>query len=261
MKKKAIILLILLIIAVFLYFGRHKMADLWEDWATEPLPEPTPLENINTAVNQNQNINLAANENINSSPAVLPSEFNLAVPFTTQSPDAAWTEQDEESCEEAAILIVHYYWQGKTFTKQIAKDELQKIVDYEMAHLGFYKDTDAEETAQLAKDMWGYKRVDVVFNPSIEQIKQQVYAGRPVILPTAGRELKNPNFKSPGPLYHMLVVRGWTKEMIITNDPGTRKGENYQYSPNIVLNAVHDWNDGDIMNGEKAMIVIYPNDE
>ncbi|MFH1367255.1 MAG: C39 family peptidase [Patescibacteria group bacterium] len=259
MKKKIFIVLILVALSGIFYFGRHQIANLWEDWNAEPLPEPTPLENINAAVNQNQNINSAANENINSTPVVLPSEFNLVVPFTTQSPFAEWTEQDNESCEEAAILTVHYYWQKKTFTKQIAKDELQKIVDYEMAHLGFYKDTDAEETAKLAKDMWGYSRVDVIWDPTLDDIKQQVYAGRPVILPTAGRELHNPNFKTPGPIYHMLVVRGWTKDTIITNDPGTRKGENYQYSPDILMNAVHDWNDGDIMNGEKAMIVIYPN--
>lgn len=260
MKKKAIIFLILLALAGLFYFGRHKAADWWKDLTKEPLPEPTPLENINSQTNLNENINSTVNENVNRAPVSLPAEFNLAVPFTTQSPFAGWSEQDNESCEEAAILTVHYYWQKKTFTKQIAKDELQKIVDYEMANLGFYKDTDAEETAQLAKDMWGYERVDVILDPTLEEIKQQVYAGRPVILPTAGRELHNPNFKSPGPIYHMVVVRGWTKSMIITNDPGTRKGENYQYSPDILMNAIHDWNNGDIMNGQKAMIVIYPNE-
>lgn len=259
MKKKIIIPLILLALAGLFYFGRHKIADWWENFTAEPLPEPTPLENINVGVNLNENTNSAVNENVNTAPIVLPEEFNLVVPFTTQSPDASWTEQDNESCEEAAILTVHYYWQKKTFTKQIAKDELQKIVDFEMDYFGFYKDTDVVQTAELVKEMWGYERVEVVWDSTFEDIKQQVFAGRPVILPTAGRELHNPNFKTPGPIYHMVVVRGWTKDMIITNDPGTRKGENYTYSPDVLMNAVHDWNGGDIYNGQKVMIVIYPN--
>ncbi len=191
----------------------------------------------------------------------LPETFNLAVPFTTQSPYAKWTAQDEESCEEAASLIVHYYWQHKTFTNDIAAQELQRIVDYENATLGFYKDTTAQQTANVIKGLWGYKRVDVKYGITIDDIKREVAQGRPVIIPTAGRLLGNPNFKSPGPIYHMLVVRGWTKDMIITNDPGTRKGEQYQYKPDVLYNAIHDWVEGgDITTGAKAMIVVWPNE-
>jgi len=48
---------------------------------------------------------------------------------------------------------------------------------------------------------------------------------------------------------------------VVTNDPGTRKGEEYQYAPDVLLNAIHDWNgSGDtIEEGRKAMIVVYPN--
>jgi hypothetical protein len=63
-----------------------------------------------------------------------------------------------------------------------------------------------------------------------------------LILPTLGRELQNPNFKNPGPIYHMLVVQGYTKSgEIITNDPGTRKGKDYLYNPEILFNAIGDW--------------------
>lgn len=265
MRTRAIVLntiLILFILAGLGFLGRHRIVGLWERWMTEPAPEPVSVNqmvNRSLAVN-NSNLNInSTNSNQAPAPVVLPAEFDLAVPFTTQSPYAEWTEQDEESCEEAASLIVHYYWQNKTFTKEVAKRELQKIVDFENEHLGKYKDTTAEETAQIIRDMWGYKRVDVRHDVTIEDIKQEVAQGRPVILPTAGRLLGNPNFKSPGPLYHMLVVRGWTKNMIITNDPGTRKGEGYQYKPETLFNAIHDWNNGDVNNGQKVMIVVWPN--
>ena len=263
--KKKIIFLSVLIVLILCFIFRHQILDIWQGWTKEPVPESVSRKeimnsNANAGVNAGENLNISTNE---SAPEeiVLPKEFNLKVPFTTQSPFAEWTEQDNESCEEAAILTVHYYWQDKIFTKQIAKEELQKIVDFEINYFGFFKDTNTEQTADLARKMWGYQKVEVIWNPTIEDIKKEVYQGRPVILPTAGRKLGNPNFKSPGPIYHMLVVRGWNEKNIITNDPGTRKGENYQYSPDVLYKAIHDWNNGDIDNGKKAMIVIYPNEQ
>jgi len=263
MKRRYFILntiLVIVILAGLGYFFRDRIISLWEEWMTEPTPEPvTVTEIFQRNINQT---NTDTNSNVNEEPPeiVIPEEFNLAVPFTTQSPYAEWTEQDNESCEEAAALIVHYYWQNKTFTKEIAKQELQTIVDFENDYFGFYKDTNAEQTAEFIRELWGYQRVEVVYDIIIDDIKKEVAQGRPVILPSAGRMLGNPNFRSPGPLYHMVVVRGWTANMIITNDPGTRKGEEYQYAPDVLLNAVHDWNDGDVENGCKVMIVIWPND-
>jgi len=246
-------ILTFLLLGVFVYFGRHQIVDVWHRWMIErELPEPVSgPESINIA-NSNLNSNIA--------PVVvtIPDEINLAVPFTTQAPYAKWDEQHNESCEEAAALTVYYWWQKKIFTKEIAEDELQKMVDFQNEKYGGYKDTDAQETAQLIKDLWGYKKVEVKYDITLDDIKKEVGQGRPVILPTAGRELKNPYFRRPGPIYHMVVVRGYTKDKIITNDPGTKRGEEYIYDSDILYNAIHDWNDGDIYDGKKAMIVVYP---
>lgn len=267
MKTRYLIINSLLIIFIIAGLGvifRRPIIDLWDHWMAEPTPEPVSVVDFINHANSNKNTDADVNANINFNaepePVVIPAEFNLAVPFTTQSPYAEWTEQDNESCEEAAALTVHYYRQNKTFTKELAKQELQTIVDFEMDYFGYYKDTTAEETAEFIKELWGYGRVDVVYDITIDDIKEQVAQGRPVILPTAGRLLGNPNFKAPGPLYHMIVVRGWTEEMIITNDPGTRKGEEYVYAPDVLYNAIHDWNGGDVDSGRKAMIVVWPND-
>jgi len=70
--------------------------------------------------------------------------------------------------------------------------------------------------------------------------------------------LKNPNFRQPGPLYHMFVIKGYTPKEIITNDVGTRKGDGYKYSYAILDKALHDLTDNLdlIAQGRRAMIVI-----
>jgi len=268
MKTRFLLLhtiLIIFIIAGIAYLGRHQISDVWDQWISEPVPDSISVTNFldNQNSNENENTNAPTNEDIEiPEPEItIPDEFNLDVPFTTQSPFAEWTEQDDESCEEAAALIVHYYWQNKTFTKKIAKQELQTIVDFENEYFGFYKDTDAAETAEFIRELWGYERVDVVYDITLDDVKREVVQGRPIIIPSAGRMLGNPNFRTPGPLYHMLVVRGWTENTIITNDPGTRNGENYQYASDVLYEAIHDWNDGDVENGRKAMIVVWSNNE
>jgi hypothetical protein len=189
----------------------------------------------------------------------IPKTLNLDVPFTSQAPLANWDEIHEDTCEEAALLMVHRFYENKPFEDtQTADNELLALVDFQNVQYGDYKSTSAEETAQLIKDFYHYKRVDVVYDITINDIKQQVAQGKPVILLSAGRELGNPNFKQPGPLYHALVVKGWTETQIITNDPGTRKGHDYVYDPDVLINATHDWNNGDPTNGRRVMIVIYP---
>jgi hypothetical protein len=71
--------------------------------------------------------------------------------------------------------------------------------------------------------------------------------------------LGNPNFTPPGPFYHNLVLTGFTKDnLIITNDPGTRKGEDYSYEVDVLYEAIHDFTGekSSIKEGKKAMIVV-----
>lgn len=195
-------------------------------------------------------------------PEPLPRTFDLAVPFTPQAPDAVWDATHEEACEEASLYMVHAFYQGVAegrIAPKIAEEEIQKVIAYEMKTFGFFKDTDADQNARIARDLYGYEKTDVMVDPSIDDIKRYIVAGRPVLVPAAGQLLNNPFYNPPGPVYHMLVIRGFTKTDFITNDSGTRRGEGYRYPFETVMNAMHDWNNGDVLNGRKAAFVIYQN--
>lgn len=231
--------------------------------ASEPEPLPNAIS-LNTIKNQEQENKVSEpTSNTNQSeeqkvPDPLPATFLLDVPFTTQAPDANWDLPYQEACEEASAITVHYFYEEKEFTKKIANDEILALVEYENEFLGFYKDTTAEETARVIKNYWEYDQVEVLENPSIDDIKRNIFEGRPVIVPAAGKQLGNPNFRNGGPLYHMFVVTGWDEDEFITNDVGTRNGENYRYPYNTVMDAMHDWNGGDVSHGAKRVIIIYP---
>lgn len=188
-------------------------------------------------------------------------QINLAVPFTSQAPFGVWDEVHEETCEEAALLMVHRFYEGESgrIAPQDAEDELQRLVAMEMDLFGYYKDTTAAETGILAREAYGYARTEVLESPTVDDLKAHVAAGRPIIFPAAGRMLGNPNFSGEGPLYHVFVIRGYANGKFIANDPGTRNGETYLYDEQTLMDAMHDWNDGDVLNGARVALVVHPN--
>ena len=188
----------------------------------------------------------------------IPVQMNLAVPFTSQAPHSNWSLPYQEACEEASAYMVAEYFNG-TPEGQIDADEadaaILEVVAFQEDFWGYYLDTTAAETSQFIDLFYGYGAI-VVENPTVEQIKQEIAEGRPVIVPAAGQQLGNPNFTGDGPLYHMLVIKGYTADSFITNDPGTRNGENFVYEIDVIMDAIGDWNNGNPANGEKVVIFV-----
>ncbi|TSC92827.1 MAG: Uncharacterized protein CEN91_361 [Candidatus Berkelbacteria bacterium Licking1014_85] len=197
----------------------------------------------------------------------LPTAFSLKnVPFTSQAPSKNWDAVHEEFCEEAVILVATEYFIGKYKDKipiDYAESQLNDIKNWEMQKFGYFESTNINQTAQILTEKYNLK-TEIIDNPTIEQIKIAIYSDKLVIAPAAGRLLKNPNFTGLGPIYHMLVISGWDKTGFITQDVGTRKGQNYHYSYETLLNAIHDLYDNaklpldeiKIINGDKKIIII-----
>lgn len=191
----------------------------------------------------------------------IPTEFNLAVPFTAQAPNSVWDALHEDACEEASIYMVHEYFAGVGDVKinpAVADPVLIDMVTYAAEELGHGLSITAAQTLELIETYYPTYEAEIIEQPSVEDLKQFLADGYPVIVPAAGRELGNPNFTGEGPLYHMLVLRGYDATHFITNDPGTRLGQNYTYTIDVIMDAMGDWNNGDPSNGAKRVIIVRP---
>lgn len=195
-----------------------------------------------------------------------PKSINLDVPFTSQAPHANWSMPWQEGCEEAALIMVHHYLQGERgdkINKDLANQEILKMVDWQKNHWGGHYDLKAEEIAKLAKEYYSYKNVKVEYDITVEDIKKELAQKNPVIVPAAGRLLENPYFTPPGPVYHNLVIVGYDANGFITNDQGVWQGYKFKYTYENLIDSIHDFvdettktNPSPILSGKKAMIVI-----
>lgn len=180
----------------------------------------------------------------------------LPVPFTVQAPHANWELPYQEACEEASMIMVAEFFSGRKELR-LAPDEadqlILQLVAWETDH-GFPMDVTAAEVVSILGQRFGIQSKLVPYDEAL--LRSELTAKHPVILPAAGRALGNPFFKQPGPLYHMLVVKGYEGDEFIVNDPGTRRGESYRYHKSAFTRAVHDWNGGEVDYGSPVMIVV-----
>lgn len=171
-----------------------------------------------------------------------------------------WDYPYQEACEEASSIMAAAYYAGETGV--IDPDEADRrildLVAFQEERYGFYRDTSATDTVRFIEAYFPDLEATVLPLGSVDEIKGYIARGIPVIVPADGKTLPNPNFRNGGPLYHMLVIRGYTAQYFITNDPGTRKGEKFLYTYSGLLESVHDWNGGDVPNGEPLMIIVTP---
>ncbi len=213
-----------------------------------PLPKAVNREYFDKKLNTNESTSSSEKKIISSNEdndldyekLDLPNSINLNVPFVVQAPFADWKMPYQEACEEASLLMVAGYLNGKkAYTQEEIKKEIDNLVVYQEKLYGSHKDLNLTETGELAKNYWqlSYK---IISDLDIDKIKSELSKGNPVIIPAAGRLLGNPNFRGEGPIYHMLVIKGYHNDYFITNDPGTKNGENYVYTTDKLLSAIAD---------------------
>ncbi len=260
-RKLVFAFLVALSLATYLFVSRKK---------PEPEP-PKPADQSNQpAQNKKEEPRKAGEDNqteeelkeeiISEEPPAknVPEKFLLEIPFYSQAPFSKWDTFHEEMCEEASVLNAGLYFEGKKLTKDQFEAELQKMQKVEKKEIGEWKSSTIAQIKQLVDIYFeGKIKSKIIDSPTIDEIEAEIAAGNPVIIPLSGRDIGNPNFTPPGPVYHMLVIKGYDGQNFITNDVGTRKGNSYVYKKEVLMKNMHDWNEKDIHSGGKKVLVLY----
>jgi len=262
MRKLAIILLVFGVVAFSIFIlvrsiDLEKQKDNPRSQSEQPstpvITDNNKTETDETAVKNEPPDTKKPPEKI--SPKIeIPAKHSLQVPFTSQAPFANWDPVYEDACEEASLIMIEYYLRGEDLdSKELADKEILDLISLENS-LGFGPSITMAELNRLAKIHYG-RNTGRIETATISNIEKDLAAGKPVIIPANGKMLENPNFRNGGPVYHNLVITGYDSKEFITNDPGTRKGHNYRYPKDLLLDAIHDWDADDINSGAKVYLV------
>jgi hypothetical protein len=116
--------------------------------------------------------------------------------------------------------------------------------EYYSGREAFIPDQSIADTAFIFARYYGHRDWEIKRNITAADIRAELASGNLVIVPTNGRLLANPNFTTPGPITHMLVITGYAGGAFLTNDPGTRRGNGFPYPYERLMNAIYDYPTG-----------------
>jgi hypothetical protein len=180
----------------------------------------------------------------------LKSTHTLDVAFMSEAPDGNWTQPWSNACEETVTLMADKYYAGaKSIGISEAKSYLQNLFAKEEALFGTSRNSDSRQMLEIIEKYTDFKG-RIVTNPSLDDIKKEIAAGRPVISLHRGFDLKNSNIEFSPTLssYHTALVVGYDddRQIFIVHDPGDEyDGEDHHYSYTLFMNSLHDYNYAD----------------
>jgi hypothetical protein len=172
-------------------------------------------------------------------------KVSLSVPFIIEIPDGTWTGYWKNACEEASMSMVNQYYRGVASVSRAASKNLMiPLFTYQNSIWGSNADSNATRTAKIINNNLDYTAT-IVDNPTIEQIKNELRAGRPVISFHYAKNLYNPShrFRVDGSYFHVMVISGFddaTREFI-TEDPGAENGLDYRYKYDTLMSTLGDF--------------------
>lgn len=168
------------------------------------------------------------------------------VPFIPQAPGGKWSDPlFKDACEEASTMMAMLYAKDRKAPADIA-GALHEVGDYAIRTFGHFVDTSAADTLRLLREYYQVENVALLETPTAEDLRDRLAQGNVIVAPTNGRLLGNPNFQTPGPEYHMLIVIGYDedRDVFIAHDPGTRLGASYVYRSAVLMGAIADYPTG-----------------
>jgi len=165
----------------------------------------------------------------------------LDVPFKAQVPPGSW-DMTKNCGQACSSMVFCYYWNTEPSEEDIKKIDnwlYEKYGDPINNYNGW--ETATTKLKTLACEYANFPKSYKASGWNLEKLKQEIDAGHPVIVAIiAGkipyRKKTDPdvihyrNYKYEGG--HFVVVKGYTSECIVCNDPGTGLGDGKQYYNN-----------------------------
>ena len=187
-------------------------------------------------------------ENIAPAPTViqkngLPNKHLIKTIFIPQAPEKIWDQPWQDSCEEAALLTVYYYYKNINPGLTTILADFQKIFDLEKQE-NLSHDVNINQMATISAKLWDYQ-TKIIDNPTIDEFKKYLSQNIPIIIPANGKTLfkENTHFKSGGPWYHNIVLLGYDddKKIFTVHDVGTQFGPYFHYTYGTLMKSIHDF--------------------
>ena len=174
---------------------------------------------------------------------------NLPVPYIPEAPDGLMVKPWNNSCEEASTAMLDEYYYGNKdngVSKARAKKLILYYINVENKLFGYNGNTDADEMAKVINEYSKYFEAKIKTNPALEEIKNELNLGRPVIALLYGKNLNNPRiqFARSGSYYHTFVIKGFddaAEEFIVNDNGDLKKGLDLRYSYDTILGALRDY--------------------
>jgi len=185
-----------------------------------------------------------------------PAKTNINVPFTSQSPNGDWSEPWQNACEETSIYMVSSFYANDPIKRDQAVLKIKEILKVKNENIKVSKDESLATISQLIVDLNLPWTTQLVSDPTKDDLRNELAAGRPIIVPVYAPTLKNPHYDAVSPDYHVLVLTGYDDAdgVFIVNDPGTKDGEGLRFPYDTFMTAIHDLDPKNFAAGKKAVL-------
>ncbi len=186
----------------------------------------------------------------------LPTETTINVPFTSQAPSGDWSEPWQNACEETSIYMIASFYAGDEIKQADAITHIREILAVKKTDLTVSKDESLQSIAQLIDALGLPWKTEIVYDPSVEDLKTELAQNNPIIVPVYAPALSSTYSAAEGADYHVIVLTGYddTDGVFIINDPGRSSGESLRVAYDTFMNAIHDLNPRDYLAGKKAVL-------
>lgn len=180
-----------------------------------------------------------------------PPSANVDVPFTSQAPEGNWAEPWQNACEETSIYMISSFYNDDPIKRDEAVKKIREIFKVKHENFAASKDESLATMQQLIIDLELPWSSEIVTNPTVDDLKAELAAGRPIIVPVYAPDLENYNYK-----YHVMVLTGYddVEGVFIVNDPGTRGGEARKFKYDVFMNAIHDLDAKTVSEGSRSVL-------